>query len=244
MQIAQTNKTVEGLDIASYWLEENRDLIPSLRETLQEYYRKHGRSFPWREVKDPYRILVAEILLQKTAAGPVEAVWTTLVTRYPDASALATAPPEDLVALIRPLGLIGKRIRALKGAADVITYRGAGQIRPDADFLKSLPGVGAYVRDAILSFAFDIPVAIIDANAARVYSRIGGFTYRTLRQGLAFASVVGEHTVSQETHKAVNYGVLDLAAQICKPKPLCDVCPLLEFCAYGRATTLVPNAQA
>ena len=87
----------------------------------------------------------------------------------------------------------------------------------------------------VLSFACDVRAVTIDVNAARVYSRIGGFLPNALRQGLAYARVVAETVVTETNHREVNYGVLDLAAQVCRPRPLCSSCPALAFCEYGAA---------
>jgi A/G-specific adenine glycosylase len=174
------------------------------------------------------------VLLQKTGAKPVQEVWATLVERYPNAVALSHAPAEDIEEVVGVLGL-KKRATALREAARTIVKETGGEVIADAGFLRSLPGLGDYATAAVLSFACDVRAVTIDVNAARVYSRIGGFLPNTLRQGLAYARVVAERVATDTNHKEVNYGVLDLAAQVCRPRPLCTSCPTLAVCEYGVA---------
>jgi A/G-specific adenine glycosylase len=204
---------------------------------LLKYYQRSGRDLPWRRTQDPYKVLIAELLLQKTAAGPAQKVWEDVIRLYPTVESLAVASPDDLQKIIGILGL-NKRSKYLINAASIIARQSHGELRAEANFLESLPGVGKYTASAILSFAFGLKSAAIDVNAARVYGRIAGFSPVTLRQALAFALVIGQRLVTQKSHREVNYAVLDLAAQICRPKPLCDICPALRFCDYTRTTSI------
>lgn len=232
----ESNKTIEGARDAALWLEKHLDLLPQLRAVFRQYYSHRGRDLPWRRTEDPYEILVAELLLQKTGAKPVENVWSTLIRSWPNVESLAGASVSELEVVIRPLGL-RKRAKSLHEAACAIVRETKGVIPGDVKFLESLPGVGNYTASAVLSFAYNIKAATIDANAARVYTRICGFSPKTLRQGLAFAHVIGERLVGSKTHREVNYGVLDLSAQLCKPKPFCSICPALKLCQYAQAAT-------
>ena len=232
MRVPKTNRTIEGAWDAQQWLEENPEIPPQLRNILSNYYKNHGRDFPWRRTKDPYMILVAEMLLQKTGVKPVENVWSAFIQRYPNIEALSAASIQDISSIIGMLGL-QKRAKLLHETAQRIFKETGGRIIADAKFLESLPGVGKYSTAAVLSFAFNINAATLDVNAARVYTRIGGFSPNTLRQGLAFACIFSEQVNTAETHREVNYGLLDLAAQVCKPKPLCDICPARRICHFA-----------
>jgi A/G-specific adenine glycosylase len=237
MRTPQSNQTIEGALDAVRWLEENPEMPLQLRRILTNYYQQNGRDFPWRGTRDPYKVLVAETLLQKTSVKPVTDIWSAFIRQYPDVEMLASSSLHHIEALIRPLGL-QKRAKVLLESARCIVRTAGSQIPGNAQFLKSLPGVGDYTAAAILSFAFNINAAAIDVNAARVYTRICGFSPNTLRQGLAFARAVGERVVSPETHREVNYGLLDLAAQLCgKSKPNCSQCPAREICQYARITS-------
>lgn len=228
----KSNNTVEGINAATQWLRHHPEKIAKLRYIFCRYYRKNGRIYPWRESKDPYKVLLAEFLLQKTSITPVRKVWSTLIKLYPNIERLAVADIKYLETIIRPLGL-RKRAKALRQAARIIAQEAGGTIPDEREFLESLPGVGNYTASAILSFGCDVKASTIDVNAARVYTRIAGFLPKTLRQGLAFASVVGERVATQRTHREINFGVLDLAAHLCRPRPLCHNCPALKFCHYG-----------
>lgn len=232
MRTAKSNKTIEGALDANQYLVTHPELPKLLRDILRDYYLTNGRDFPWRRTRDPYKILVTEMLLQKTAVKPVEKLWPILFQRYPNVESLAVSPLSELEAIIGLLGL-KKRSKALHNIARAIVEQSDGKIVRNINFLESLPGVGNYTASAILSFAFDVSVATIDVNAVRVYTRICGFSPNTLRQGLAFAHVISKHIVTDRTHREVNYGLLDLAAQICKPKPQCHHCPLIELCQFA-----------
>ncbi len=230
----ESNRTSEGVTYGTCWLSDWPELPKRLRNVFRRYFLKHGRDFAWRITSDPYQILVAEVLLQKTGSAQVEKVWQDFIQKYPDVKSLAAASVSEIVAIIESLGL-RKRAGTLSDAARLLSQETGGKIIPDKDFLMGLPGVGTYTAAAISSFAFDVGMPTIDVNAVRVYSRIGGFLYRTPRQGLAFAEVIGGRVVTKKTHKEVNYGVLDLASEVCKPQPHCEVCPALKFCQFARA---------
>jgi A/G-specific adenine glycosylase len=236
LEKAKTSRTKEGAEKASEWLERNSSVLPQLRHVLIEYYLQSGRDFPWRRTTDPYAILIAEVLLQKTGSRPVGDIWRSFLQRYPTVDALASASIEDLEAVLRPLGL-RKRAKILYDAAQVLMRDAKGKVPGDATFLRSIYGIGSYTTAAVLSFGHNISAATIDVNAARVYTRIAGFVPNTLRQGLAFATIVGEEVITPETHRAVNLGLLDFAAQICKTRPLCERCPAVSICKYGRIRT-------
>jgi len=233
----RTNATSAGTECAAVWLAANRPLIIRLRRTFSCHYRSHGRALPWRQTRDPYATLVAEVLLQKTGAKPVEEVWRAFMARFPDVQAVAVASVRTLQSRVAVLGL-RKRAQALSAAARIIVQQTGGTIPADGVFLRSLPGIGSYTAAAVLSFAHGVPTAVVDVNAARVYSRIAGFQPRTLRQGLAFAQVAAEAVVTAKTHREVNYGVLDLAAQVCRPHPLCRICPCRGFCECAKLQLL------
>src|SRR5689334_5042238 len=119
MRTANTNKTSEGAEEAARWLATNSHLLPALRAILAQYYRDSGRDFPWRQTADPYKLLVAEVLLQKTGSRPVGDIWRAFVERYPDIRSLAAASLDELEQILRPLGL-RKRALILYDAAHTL----------------------------------------------------------------------------------------------------------------------------
>lgn len=232
-----TNATALGRDAAVRWIERNTHILPKLESTLCSYYLQKGRDFPWRSSRDPYRTLIAEMLLQKTGSGAVARIWPSLIQCYPNVESMAAASVGDLRRLVGTLGL-RKRVEALRCAARRLVEETGGSVVADRSFLESLPGVGSYTASAVLSFAFDVAVPVVDVNGARVFTRIGGYAPRTLRQSLEFARTVSERIISQKTHREVNYGVVDLGAQACRPKPRCGECPTVSFCSHYRTECL------
>ena len=196
-------------------------------------YRDLYRAFPWREEQAPYGLFVAEYLLQKTMADRVVPVWTEVVRDWPDLQALSGA---DLDALQRALCSLGinKRASRLINAAGLLIASGFTDVPPDVDVLASLPGLGSYGVSALMSFAFDRPTLVVDVNAGRLYARFTGIRCQTLRQSLEVARTCGEAILTPRNHRRVNYGMLDLCAQVCTARqPKCEVCPLRSGCDYA-----------
>ena len=220
-----------GSRYGEWWVIANMPLVPRLRRALVRFHAVHGRHFPWRETRDPYKVLLAELLLQKTSAGPVVTAWTELVRRYSTVRDMAAIPTRSILSVIRPLGL-AKRAKVIHDIALNLVRSNDGNIPSVKERLLRLPGGGPYATAAVLSFAFDQPEPVIDVNAARVYSRVAGFRARTLRQGIAFARVVASAVVTKWNHRRVNYGVLDLSALVCRPVPRCAECPARRFCSW------------
>lgn len=140
-------------------------------DALLAWFSKNGRLFPWRSDKEPYHNLVAEFLLQKTNAEKVEPVYVQLVSRYPTVADLAKADLAELSALMEPLGL-RYRIQRLKATAETLSEKFGDLVPNTFEELRGLPGVGDYMANAILCFAFGQPRLLIDTNSARVLTRV------------------------------------------------------------------------
>jgi A/G-specific adenine glycosylase len=170
-------------------------------DDLLEWFREHGRDLPWRRTRDPYAILVSEVMLQQTQVERVVPRYLAWLERWPTAEALAAAPLGDV---IREWQGLGYNRRA------VSLHRAARRIADDgwpAD-LTELPGVGRYTADAIAAFALSAPVLPEDTNVRRVQERTG-------------------HRFGPECGQAL----MDLGATICLARvPRCDACPLAAEC--------------
>lgn len=204
-----------------------QDAIESFRSDLLAWSYDNLRSFPWRETSDPYELLVAEILLQKTAAEKVESIFTEFLRRYPSLEALADAEQEELAEIIYSLGLQNQRSRALISIGQELEDTG---VPADEDELLDLPYVGQYAANATLCFAFGEPRPIVDANVVRVYNRAFGkeFDYRD-EKAWDFAAKVIPESYAWE----FNLAILDFAAAICIPgRPNCDECFFSDECEY------------
>src|SRR5215211_7748373 len=141
------------------------------RRRLLKWYRRNGRDLPWRQTRDPYSILVSEVMLQQTQVDRVLPKYAEWLEKYPTLEALASAPETDVTAAWRPLGY-NIRPRRLHAIARESMARYGGQLPSDEDTLRSFKGIGAYTAGAVLSFAFGQRAAILDTNVARVLFRI------------------------------------------------------------------------
>lgn len=205
------------------------ETIKSFRTALLDWSEGNLRSFSWRNTKDPYEILVAEILLQKTAAEKVEPVYDELLATYPTPKALGEADQEQLADIIYSLGLQNQRSRALISVGEATRDIG---VPSNIEELLELPYVGRYAANATLCFAFEQSRPIVDANVVRIYNRVFDkeFDYRD-DEAWSFA---GE-ALPPDNSRRYNLAILDFAATVCVPKvPNCHSCFFTNSCQYYR----------
>src|SRR3989344_6951959 len=129
--------------------------VKAFQKTITSYYRTHKRNFPWRETKDPYAILVSEIMLQQTQADRVIPFFTAFLEKFPTPYALAKAPVRDVLKAWQGLGY-NRRALALKNAAEIIVSKHRGIFPRSIAAIDALPGVGPYTAGAIAAFAFGV----------------------------------------------------------------------------------------
>jgi A/G-specific adenine glycosylase len=195
---------------------------------MRRWYSGRGRAYPWRGVRDPYRVLVSEVMLQQTQAGRVVPGYRGFVRRFPTIRALAQAERADVV---RAWGSLGyhRRVVALHRIARMVVRHRGGRLPSDPDELMALPGIGPYTSAAVASIAFGVPVAAVDTNVARVVGRaILG------RDGASPADVrtAAGRWLDRTDPGGWNQAVMDLGREICRPIPRCDACPLAGSCAF------------
>jgi A/G-specific adenine glycosylase len=207
----------------------------AVADLLLEWFRRHGRDYPWRKEMDPYRVLIAEIMLQRTKADQVMPVYQLFLRKFPDPRALADANSEEIEGVFAMLGLKW-RARKVRELARVLTSQYNGRVPCSREELLSLPGVGEYVADAVLCFAYGMEVAVIDANVCRVIGRVFGVKPRgEARRDSRFRQIARRLVPPKEARK-FNWAILDFAAIICTPQnPKCDQCPLQGLCSFYRA---------
>jgi A/G-specific adenine glycosylase len=205
--------------------------VVAFRRALTRWGRANRRSFPWRETDDPFRILVAELLLQRSRGKTVANVYDELFHRWPTALMLSRARVGTIEGVIRPLGLI-RRAAQLKEMAREVTVRGGVPSTPDE--LLELPGVGPYAAGATLAVAFGTRAHVVDGVTARVYRRYFGLPGdQPASTDRALWAIVGRATPNAKVREW-NWAVLDLASSVCLPKvPRCAVCPLSRDCAWS-----------
>jgi A/G-specific adenine glycosylase len=142
--------------------------IRRFQKTIWEYYRKHGRSLPWRKTRNPYHILVSEMMLQQTQVERVREKYRTFIAAFPDFSSLSRAPLNDVLSIWQGLGY-NRRAIALKQTAQEIMKKYNGLLPPSVDVLMKFPGIGRATASAVVSFAFNQPVVFIETNIRRVF---------------------------------------------------------------------------
>jgi A/G-specific adenine glycosylase len=214
----------------------SEDDIAEFQRLLLSWFEKEQRLFPWRLRLEPYEVLVAEKLLQQTAARPVVIkAYEELLRRYPNPKVLAAAKQPDLEELVRPLGFV-YRAADLLAMAQALVERHQGKVPGNLKELLALPGVGDYAARAVLSFAFGEDVPVVDTNIARFLYRLYGIPGRLPFNPARKKSLIelAASLVPAGRSKEWNLAILDLCALICKPStPLCSSCPVQPYCNYG-----------
>lgn len=208
------------------------DIKKSITEPLLEWYEVSGRDYPWRRIRDPFKILMAEIMLQRTRADQVLPVYLSFVRKFSTAQKLSEAPLEEIRSYFNRLGLMW-RAGLVKQLAEELVNRFHGMVPDSRRELLSLPAVGEYMADAVLSFAYERDVAVVDANVCRVIGRIFRLKPRgEARRDRRFREIA-QRMVPRGDARKLNWGVIDLAALICTPRnPKCNECPLREHCSF------------
>ncbi|PIE31545.1 MAG: A/G-specific adenine glycosylase [Ilumatobacter coccineus] len=183
------------------------------------------RDLPWRTTRDPWAILVSEVMAQQTQVERVIPAWHAFLAAYPMPLACARAPLADVLRLWQGLGY-PRRARNLHRAAGQI---GSGPVPDSLDELLDLPGIGPYTARAVLAFAFERDVAVVDTNIARVYARIGGERL-SARQAQATADRYLPAGRSWEWNQCL----MDLGARLCRARsPRCVECPVADRCTWN-----------
>ena len=198
--------------------------------TLLAWSRGARRDLPWRRTRDPWAVLVSELMLQQTQVGRVVPKYEAFLDRFPTPASCAAAPLADVVRLWAGLGY-NRRAVNLHRAATAVVERHGGALPDDLGALLALPGVGQYTARAILAFAFERDVGVLDVNAARVLARAWGDASQATADG---AVPPGEGW-------AWNQAMLDLGATVCTRRPLCAECPLAGECRWRRAGCPEPD---
>ena len=197
------------------------------------WFRSNGREFPWRDTRNPFHILIAEVLLRQTQAARVVGPYSDIVTTFPDPASLAEADVDGLRQWFRSLGLVRRADRLVECARRLLRdYE--GQVPRDLESLQSLPGIGRYSARATLCMAFDYPTPMIDEGSGRVLRRVLGFP----GTGPAYSDIdlgeVTERLLPDSHAREFNLGLIDIGAAFCHPRtPDCSECPLLEDCIAG-----------
>jgi A/G-specific adenine glycosylase len=199
-------------------------------EALLRWFGPRRRAYPWRRSRDPYAILVSEVMLQQTQAARVVPAYERFLAAFPSIVALAGASVADVLRAWDGLGY-NRRAVALSSAAKAMVVDHAGVVPREPSVLRSLPGVGPYTAAAVASIAFGAPVAAVDTNVRRIVTRVHvgaepddvtAARVRELADGWLDRSVPGTW----------NQALMDLGREVCRPRPRCSVCPIAAGCRF------------
>lgn len=201
------------------------------RRRLLAWFRRRQRNLPWRRTKDPYRIWLAEVMLQQTRVATVLPYYRRFLQRFPSVRALARAPREAVLRAWSGLGYYS-RARNLHRAAGEILRRHDGKFPRELQSARALPGVGRYTAAAVLSIAYGEPLAVLDGNVARVLARLGAVRgelraparWRQLEQA-------AQELLARAAPGEWNQAMMELGATVCTPRaPRCAECPVARWC--------------
>jgi A/G-specific adenine glycosylase len=212
---------------------------PALRTALLAWFATQGRDLPWRRTRDPYRVLVSEVMLQQTQVARVEPAYGAFVERFPTVATLAGASTAAVVEQWQGLGY-NRRAVNLQRTCRAIVDRHDGEVPDTLQALLALPGIGPYTARALLVFAFEQPVAAVDVNVARVLQRalVSRQVGARERQDLADALVAPQPWVTAQA-------LMELGARFCTARrPNCVDCPVRTACAWNQGGASVPDPGA
>jgi len=209
----------------------NTAQIKRLRKQIRTWYSAHQRQLPWRETRDPYRIWLSEIMLQQTTIAAVMPYYERFLLRFPDLQTLAAAEEAEVLRLWEGLGYYS-RARNIHKTAQILVSERNGCFPETVAELQQLPGIGRYTAGAIVSFAYNRPAPIVEANTQRLYARLLAWEAAVSLSGSQkvlweFAAQI----VPDQEPGLFNQAVMDLGSRVCTPvDPTCETCPVRDCC--------------
>jgi A/G-specific adenine glycosylase len=211
--------------------------VPTVHARLLEWYAANARDLPWRRTRDPYAILVAEVMLQQTQVDRVIPKWLAWLERFPTLLDLARASRADAIRAWQGLGYNLRAVRLHAIASQVAADYG-GELPREVGALLRLKGIGRYTAGAVACFAYEQPVAMVDTNVRRVLSRVFGWPPSAV-------DALADSVVPRSAAYAWNQALMDLGATLCRSRqPLCLVCPLVADCGGPRAPVSATRTAA
>lgn len=211
---------------------EENEISFRVRNVILAWGERNMRDFPWRHTRDPYKILIAEIMLHRTKAEQVKRIYGSFIMKYPDIYAIADARPEALKNDLKSLGLSYRGDMLYRLAVRIIEKHN-GNVPGNVEDLISLPGIGNYAASAIMCSAYNSPAPFLDTNTVRIISRVYGIKPTdSSRRSKEFKKVMNSIIRSCDTRKLM-FSMIDYAAIVCTPHtPECSICGLNEICNF------------
>lgn len=212
----------------------------ALRRSILRWYRRFGRDLPWRRTRDPYAVLVSEIMLAQTQAARVVPKFVSFLARFPTLQSLAAAPLARVLRQWSGLGYNGRAKRLVESAKIVRDEFGA-RVPAQVQQLRGLPGIGPYTAAAVACFASGARVPVVDVNVRRVLSRaIAGVD----DAGETAARELARRMLPQRNARDWNQALMDVGALFCRAKPRCEECPARRQCMFfWRPRAAMPAAR-
>ena len=209
--------------------------LASVRRAVLGWAATLDRPLPWRGERDPYRVLVSEVMLQQTQASRVAPIYRRFIERFPTVETLAGAEAADALRAWENLGYNRRALNLWRAARDIVA---SGGFPRSIDDLEHLPGIGAYTARAIASFAFGVDVGVVDANVRRVLMRMTGTA-----EGVQARA---DSLVPPGDSAAWNQAMIDLGAVVCRARaPRCEACPVARLCtSRGSAGSVASRPPA
>lgn len=200
-------------------------------QALVDWFLANGRDYPWRRTTNPWAILVSEIMLQQTTIPTVLARYEAWMNQFPTPAHLAEADEETALRSWEGLGYY-RRVRSLRAAAIAICEKHAGVFPCDETTIRTLPGIGDYTTGALLSFAYNHPAPLVDANVSRVFARVfNDATPIDSPAGRRKHWELAAKLVHPTNPRAYNSAIMELGQTLCTTgSPTCLLCPVREFC--------------
>jgi A/G-specific adenine glycosylase len=204
--------------------------LAEVHSAVLGWYGANGRDLAFRRTRDPWAVLVSEVIAQQTQAARAAEEWTRFIGEFPTPAALAGASPATVIRAWRGLGY-NRRAIALRAAAIRIVEDHGGRVPDELDLLTDLPGVGPYTARAVLAFAFDRAVAPLDTNVRRVLDRSLG----PLPTPPKAIQSTADGFVPPDAPADWAHALMDIGATICVARvPRCDTCPIRAWCRTTR----------
>ena len=201
--------------------------------TILTFWNTDRRDFPWRHTRDPYVILITEILLRRTTAGHVKKIYDKFFVKYKCFEDILKTPKSEIAKDIKEIGLSNQRAEQLKELARVVINDYGGRVPRNRKAILDLPGVGKYTCAAVMCLAFGKKAAMVDANFVRVINRYFGGSYENLNYNHKALWELAETLVPGGKCRDFNLGLMDFSAIICAPrKPKCEKCGTSKLCSY------------
>ena len=194
-----------------------------LKKTLLIWYKKNKRTFSWRETKDPWKILLIEILSQQTQIERADTYYKKFIKEFPSPTSMSNSSLKKVLTMWSGLGY-NNRARRLYESSKILAENGFDKIYPD---FETLPGIGQYTKNALLSFAYGEEVLAVDTNLERIFSRFFG-----IDNTKDFIKDNSDYFLRKVNSRDLNQAFMDFGSYICKSSnPKCDICPLEITCS-------------